>query len=88
MKSDKVYPLEQALKAQTALRTLGGMEPELFPLQSFVGMVSDEIEHLRKLGYNDRQIADVIASSSGIEITADDIAENYAAPEARHGRPD
>ena len=45
---EKTYPLEQALRAQKALRDLAGLQPEMFPVSSFVGMVSDEIEALRK----------------------------------------
>ncbi len=88
MESPKSYPIEEALKAQAALRNLAGLAPEQFPLQAFVGMVSDEIEHLRQLGHTDETIATVIQSHSNIEITAEQIAENYAAPELRHGGPD
>ena len=82
--STKTYPLEDAIQAQKALRTLAGLGPETFPIQAFVGMISDEIEQLRKLGHSDDEIADVIRSNSKIEITAAEIAENYASPEARH----
>jgi hypothetical protein len=83
MESGRTYPLEEALQAQKALRELAGMAPEQFPLEAFVGMVSDEIEHLRRLGHSDEEIAAVISRSSKIEITAAEIAENYASPEAR-----
>lgn len=85
MEAEKVYSLEEALKAQSALRALGGLAPEEFPVAAFVGMVSDEIEHLRKLGHSDEEIAGVIRRSSKIEITAAEIARNYASPEQRHG---
>ena len=88
MTSNKTYPLEEALQAQKALRTAGGLEPETFPIQAFVGMVSDEIEHLRNLGHSDEEIARVITSNSKIEITADEISENYASPEERHSPRD
>ncbi len=81
--SRKAYPLEEAIEAQKALRTLGGLAPETFPIQAFVGMISDEIEHLRKLGHSDDEIAQVISTNSKIEITASEIAENYASPEQR-----
>ncbi len=41
---------QQAADAQTALRQALGLPPEQFPLQAFVGMVSDEIEQLRSKG--------------------------------------
>lgn len=83
-KLNKTYPLEEAIQAQKALRALGGLGPETFPIQAFVGMISDEIEHLRKLGHGDEEIARVIRASSKIEITATEIAENYASLQERH----
>ena len=82
--ADKTYSLEEAVKAQKALRTLAGMGPEAFPIQAFVGMISDEIEELRKQGHGDEEIAKTIKSSSAIEITPAEIAENYASPDERH----
>ena len=85
--TQKTYPVEQAVQALNALRSFGGLGPECFPIQAFVGMISDEIEHLRKLGHSDEAIAEVITSNSKIEITASEIAQNYAPPEERqaHG---
>ena len=88
MQPDKVYSLEEAVKAQKALRTLAGLGPEEFPVQAFVGMISDEIEQLRAMGRTDEEIAGVIRENSEIEISAGEIAENYAGPEQRHGRPE
>jgi hypothetical protein len=76
--------VEEALKAQKSLRDAAGLAPEQFPVQAFVGMVSDEIETLRKRGKTDDEIASIIRSNSAIEITAAEIAENYASPEERH----
>jgi alkylhydroperoxidase family enzyme len=80
----KAYPIEEALRAQKALRAAAGLAPELFPIPAFVGMVSDEIEALRKRGYTDEQIARTVSQSSAIEITAAEIAAHYASPEHRH----
>ncbi len=87
MPQPKTYPLEEALKAQKALRDAAGLPPEQFPIQAFVGMISDEVESLRKRGHSDADIADLIRRSSAIEITPAEIAENYASPEDRqhHG---
>ena len=79
----KTYPVEEAVKAQKALRAAAGLAPEQFPLVAFVGMISDEIEELRNQGRSDEQIAGLIAQNSSIEITAADISENYAGPEER-----
>lgn len=80
----KNYPLEQAVRAQKALRDAAGLGPELFPIQAFVGMISDEIEALRSQGKTDEEIANLIAANSTIEITPSEIAENFASAEQRH----
>lgn len=80
----KSYPIEEALRAQKALRDLAGLPAEMFPVQAFVGMISDEIETLRKQGHADEEIARTISAHSSIAITADEIAQNYATPEERH----
>lgn len=83
--NSKTYPVEEALKAQTALRRATGLEPEQFPMQALVGMISDEIQAPREQGRTDEQIAGLIQESSSIQITAGEIAENYATQEERHG---
>ena len=80
----KTYPVEQAVRAQKALREAAGLGPEMFPIQAFVGMISDEIETLRSQGKTDEDIASVIQTHSDIQITASEIAENYASPDQRH----
>ena len=79
----KAYPIDEALRAQKALREAAGLGPEMFPLEAFVGMISDEIEKLRSQGKTDGEIAAMINENSGIEITAEEIAANYASPEER-----
>ncbi len=80
----KTYPVEQALRAQKALREAAGLGPEMFPIQAFVGMISDEIDRLPSQGKSDSEIAALITANSTIEITAEEISENYASPEERH----
>lgn len=84
---NKQYSVEEAVKAQKALRAAAGLGPQQFPIQAFVGMISDEVESLRQRGKTDDQIAEIIRSSSAIDISADEIAENYASPDERghHG---
>lgn len=84
MSTTRMYPVEEALKAQQALRALSGQGPELFPVEAFVGMISDEVEVLRESGKTDAEIARIIEQCSAIRITADEIAEHYAGPERRH----
>jgi len=80
----KTYPVEEAIRAQKALRDLAGLGPEMFPVQAFVGMISDEVETLRRQGHSDETIAETIAANSNIVITPEDIAANYASPDERH----
>ena len=80
----KVYSLEEAVRAQKALREAAGLGDEQFPVEAFVGMISDEIEELRKRGKSDKQIAELIESSSKIKISAAEIEQHYAPPEQRH----
>ncbi len=84
MSITRMYPLEEAIKAQKSLREAAGLGTEQFPVEAFVGMISDEIEALRRGGKSDEEIASIIRSHSTIEITAAEIADHYATPEARH----
>ena len=83
----QMFPVDEAVRAQKALRQAAGLGPEMFPVQAFVGMISDEIEHLRQVGKSDQEIAGLIESHSQIKISAAEIAENYAGPELRHQHP-
>ncbi len=83
---EKSFSVAEAVKAQGALRAMAGTEPERFPVEAFVGMMSDEIERLRELGRSDEEIAAAVRGSSGIEISAEELAAHYASPEERrHG---
>ena len=80
----KTFAVEEAVRAQKALRELAGLEPEMFSIQAFVGMISDEVETLRNHGHTDHEIAQTIEASSKITVSAADIAAYYASPEQRH----
>ena len=84
----RTYPIEEALKAQKSLRDAAGLKPEQFPIQAFVGMISDEIETLRKRGKSDEEIASIIQNNSAIKISAAEIAEMLPSPEERHQHGD
>jgi hypothetical protein len=84
MSTPRMYPLAEAIKAQKSLREAAGLGPEQFPIEAFVGMISDEIDALRGNGKTDDEIASIIRSHSAIEISAEEIADHYASPEQRH----
>jgi hypothetical protein len=75
---------EEAVRAQKALRELAGLEPEMVSIEAFVSMISDEVETLRSQGRSGEEIARTISTTSKIQITAAEIAANYASPEQRH----
>ena len=64
MSDSKSYSIQDALKAQSALRSAAGLEPELFPIRSIVGMISDEIEVLRQ--HPGQELRELI---SGLELS-------------------
>lgn len=76
----------QAATAQTALRKALGMPPEDFPIQAFVGMISDEIEQLRASGRDDVSIAALVSKATGKTIDAEMITRFYAPSEERGHR--
>ena len=84
--TDQNFTLDQAMKAQAAMRKVLGLGPETFPAPAFVGMLSDEIEKLRRAGSTDDDIAALIRRETGRELSASDIARFYAPPEKRHPR--
>ncbi len=86
MVDERGYELAEALKAQAALRRTAGMGEERFSIEALVGMISDEIETLRGQGRTDEEIARVIAGSSAVRVSAEEIGRYYASAEER-GRP-
>lgn len=77
------FTLEQALKAQQALREAANLPEEQFPVQAFIGMLSDEIQALREKGKTDEDIAGIISRATSIELPPSAVGDNYATPEER-----
>lgn len=84
---EQSYPLEEAMKAQAALRSAAKMPPERFPLPEIIAMFSDEIEKLREMGRPDNEIAAIISGNSIMRVTEEEIAKFYASPEDRKKGP-
>lgn len=85
--SDPTFTLEEAMRAQGALRRSLGLGPERFPLAAFVGMISDEIQGLREAGRSDDEIAALIRTATDRTVDPADLARFYATPDERpaHG---
>ena len=83
MGEPKLYRLDEALRALESLRQAAGLAPEMFPVQAFVGMISDEVDALREQGRSDEEIVGLVRAGSGIELTVAELRENYATAEQR-----
>jgi hypothetical protein len=80
------FTLVQALKAQQALRDAAQLPAEEFPVQAFIGMLSDEIEALRVIGKTDDEITEVINGAAGTKLSASDVVRHYASQAQRQRR--
>jgi hypothetical protein len=47
-------------------------------------MISDEIDSLRQAGKTDDQIAALVTRNSAIQISGEEITQNYASAKQRH----
>jgi hypothetical protein len=77
------FSAQEAVAVQRALRRALGMEAETFPLEAFIGMISDEVEQFRASGKTDADIAALIRETIGRDVSEGDIGVFYAPPEAR-----
>ena len=71
------YSLEQAMKAQAALRDAAGAGEERFDSRQLIGMLSDEIRVLRDSGLSDQEIATLLETKADLAIDADTIGKFY-----------
>lgn len=83
MTSENGFTADDAASATTALREELGLPEQRFRTEVFVGMISDEIEALRKAGRNDEAIANVLRDRCGIELDAETIGRYYVEPNDR-----
>lgn len=81
--SATTFSAQEATAVQRELRRALGLGAEAFPLQAFVGMISDEIEQFRAAGRSDAEVAAVIQGAIGREVDPADLARFYAPPDAR-----
>ena len=80
---DPTFSLDDAMRAQGALRRSLGLGPERFSLAAFVGMISDEIQALREAGRSDDEIVAVIQAATDRSIDPADLARFYASAAER-----
>ena len=84
MSDSPTFTLEEAVRAQRALRAAIGLDDERFPVPAFVEMISDEIEQARAAGRSDADVAAIVAEVTGHRIDPADIDRHYVAPADRH----
>lgn len=75
MGDETAFKLDEALAAQRALRESLAMPEELFPVEAFVNMISDEIEASRNAGRDDQTVVDMVKQVTGKTITVDEIRQ-------------
>jgi hypothetical protein len=80
---DGRYSAADAATANTVLRAALGLDPERFGTEQFVGMISDEIDQLRRAGKTDVEIAQLLEKDGGLDVSAAAITQFYAAPDER-----
>jgi hypothetical protein len=83
MAEQKALTVDQAVRAQRALRESLGLADETFPLPAFIGMISDEIQQMREAGRSDTQMIDIIAKATGTRLDPADLQRFYVPPEHR-----
>jgi hypothetical protein len=77
------FTIDDVVATQRQLRKRLGLGDEQFPLQAFVGMLSDEIERLRAAGHSDAEIVATVEHATGKPLSVDDLQKFYASPEKR-----
>ncbi|MBV8851584.1 MAG: hypothetical protein JOZ16_18570 [Methylobacteriaceae bacterium] len=83
-REELTFALDEFLAAQKALRQNLGLREERFPISAFIGMISDEIDQMRRAGRTDEDVAATISAATGRMIDAEDILRFYASPKKRH----
>ncbi len=72
--------LDQAQRAQQALRAATQPATKQLDIETFVSMIGEELDALHENGSNNQQIADLIREASGIEVTPEQLGKYYTIP--------
>ena len=83
----KSFTAQEIAQIQKLLREAAGEPAESCDTDAVVGMLSDEIETLRRQGMTDGDIAALLTQGAGATITAEQVAEFYAPPQDRAKGP-
>lgn len=88
MTDQPTFSIDEAIRAQRALRQALGLGDERFEVSELVEMISDEIEQMKDDGKSSADIVAVIAEATGHCIDPANIDRHYVPADARHGGGD
>jgi len=75
------FTAQEVAQIQKLLQEAANEPPESFETEAVIGMLSGEIDTLRRQGMTDDEIASVISQGANATITADEVGRFYAPPE-------
>jgi hypothetical protein len=78
MKAHHEYNIEQVIYARKVLRDSMNLETQTFPLSAVIGMLSDEIDAMRKAGISDITISKLMGLGLGDAVSVRDIQKYFA----------
>lgn len=88
MSDDSVadFSIDDVVLAQNEMRHMLCLPDPQFSMPTFIGMLSDEIEQMRRAGHTDELVAETIRRATGQHVEAGDVGRYYLSIEER-GRP-
>ena len=82
------FSADDVTLAQNEMRHILSLPEPRFSFPTFIGMLSDEIEQMRRAGHANEMVAKTISRATGQSIEAIDVQRHYLPVEERGGRPD
>jgi hypothetical protein len=85
MSDDSVtsFSVDDVTIAQNEMRHILGLPEPRFSFPTFIGMLSDEIEQMRRAGHTNEMVAQTISRATGHSIEAIDVQRHYLPVEER-----
>ena len=77
------FSADDVTLAQSEMRHILGLPEPRFSFPTFIGMLSDEIEQMRRAGHTNEMVAQTINRATGQSIKAIDVQRHYLPVEER-----
>jgi hypothetical protein len=77
------FSVDDVVLAQNEMRYIFGFPEQRFSFSTFIGMLSDEIEQMRRAGYTDETVAQTVSRAKGQSVEASDVQRYYLSVEER-----